>query len=318
MIFLYVFSAFWIKISGVQSFPLTGFNHLMILHHNLGSFRRIATTAITVVILLTSILYTIHRFWYSTFRFSLPKKKGITAYYMKWLSVKKNIIILNVTAVGILLYKGFNAIGISSGEEWIYHLFSGHGVGYFHMLSFLEMLIVNGAPLYLLALFIEKAVSGQSIFMIIRSAGRKKLMSAIITAGILFLLFYCMLWFVLGIAGTYFGGYALGTKIFSYLGYVIVLKFMDLCVQYMVMLLIYTSIKNITAGFLAIIAANALCIIPSSMISFLPFGLSSTSRLSMSGQGLGIHGSMAFGILALLMMLLSLYYIKFGYKKILN
>lgn len=316
IIFLYVFSALWIKISALQSVWLTGFNHLMILHHNFGSIRRIVTTAITVFILLTCILYTVHRFWHSIFRFSLPKKKGITAYYMKWLFEKKNIIILSIVVTGILLYKGFNVIGISSEEEWIYHLFSGHGAGYFHILSFLEMLIVNGAPLYLLALFVEKAVSGQSIFVNIRSAGRKKLMSAIITAGIVFLLFYCILWLALGIAGTYFFGYALEAKALACMGYMIVLKLMDLAVQYMLMLAVYTGMHQITAGFLIMIAVNALCVIPSGMISYLPFGLSSASRLSWSGQGFGLPVATVFGILALLIMLLSLYHMKFGYKKL--
>lgn len=318
IICLYVLSAFWIKIPGLQALPLTGLNHLMILHHNLGSLRRIVTTAITVFILLTGILYTVSRFWHSTFHVSLPKQKGITAYYMKWLFEKKNIIIVSIVSAGILLYKGFNAIGISSGAEWILHLFSGHGVGYFHILSFLEMLIVNGSPLYLLALFMEKAVSGQSILISIRSAGRKRLMSAIITAGILFLLFYCMLWFALGIAGTYFFGYDLGGKALSDLIYMIALKFMDLTAQYMLMLVIYTGIKQITVGFLGVISVNILCVIPANIISYLPFGLSSASRLSLFGQGFGLPVPMAFGVFTLFILLLSLYHIKFGYKKIWN
>jgi len=148
--------------------------------------------------------------------------------------------------------------------------------------------------------------------------GRKNLMNAMITAGILFLLFYCMLWLALGIAGTCLFGYSLGGKAPSYLIDMIALKFMDLTAQYMLMLVIYTGTKQITAGFLAVMAVHALCIMPASMTSYLPFGLSSASRLSLFGQGFGLSVTTAFGILALLIMLLSLYHVIIGYKKIWN
>lgn len=318
IIFLYVLSAFWIKMSVLHFLPLTGINHFMILHHNLESMKRIAITTITALALLIAILYTVHRFWRSHFRFSLPRKRGMVAYYNRWLISKKYIMILSIVVVGILLYKAFNAMGLSSGEEWIYHLFSGHGTGYFHILSFLEVLIVNGAPLYLLALFIEKAVSGQSLFVSVRTVGRDKLTAAIMTAGMLFLLLYCMMWFIEGTVGTYLLGYGFQEKTLSCLAYMIALKFLDLSVQYMLMFGIYICTKQITAGFLVLTAANALCIVPINFVSYLPFGLSSAARISSFYGGSGISVSMAAAILSLFLIMLSLWHIKFGYRKILN
>lgn len=318
IICIYILSAFWIKISALHFLPLMGINHFMILHHNLESIERIATTAITAFVMLTVILYTVRRHWRFHLRFSFQKKMGMVAYYNRWLISKKNIVILSAVVAGILLYKGFNAAGLSSGEEWIYHLFSGHGTGYFHILSFLEMLIVNGAPIYLLALFIEKAVSGQSIFISIRSEGRKKLTAAIIRAGMLFLLLYCMVWFIGGIAGIYLLGYGFSGKSFSFLVCMIAFKFLDLSVQYMLMLAIYIYTRQITVGFLVLVAVNALCIAPVNFISYLPFGLSSTSRISLFFEGTGIPVSVAAVILSLFFVMILLWHMKFGYRKLLN
>lgn len=318
IICVYVLSAFWIKMSVLHFLPLTGINHFIILHHNLGSMKRIAITTITTLALLIIILYTVHRFWCYRFRFSLPKKKGMVTYYNRWLISKKYVMILSVVVVGILLYKGYNAVGLSSGEEWIYHLFSGHGTGYFHILSFLEVLIVNGAPLYLLALFIEKAVSGQSLFVSIRAVGRNKLTAAILMAGMLFLLLYCMIWFIGGTVGTYLLGYGFQGNTFSCLVYMIVLKFLDLSVQYMLMFVIYICTKQITAGFLVLIAANALCIVPINFVLYLPFGLSSAARISSFYGDSGISVFMAVAILSMFLIVLSLWHMKFGYRKILN
>lgn len=318
IIFMYVLSAFWIKMSVLHALPLTGINHFMILHHNLENMKRIAITTITTLALLITILYTVHRFWRYRFRFSLPEKKGMAAYYNRWLMLKKYIMILSIVVIGILLYKAFYAIGISSGEEWIYHLFSGHGTGYFHILSFLEMLIVNGAPLYLLALFMEKAVSGQSLFVSVRAATRNKLTAAIMMAGMLFLLLYCIMWFIGGTAWTYLLGYGFWGNTFSCLVYMAVLRFLDLSVQYMLMFVIYICTKQITAGFLVLIAANALCIVPINFVSYLPFGLSSAARISSFYEGSGIPVFMAAAILSMFLIVLSLWHMKYGYHRILN
>lgn len=63
-----------------------------------------------------------------------------------------------------------------TAKYWIFLLFSGHGTGYLNILSFLEMLIVNGAPIYLLAAFMEETVSGESLFVSIRAEGRRRML----------------------------------------------------------------------------------------------------------------------------------------------
>lgn len=314
---LYVFSALWIKIPALCDLPLIGINHLIILHHNLESMKRIAITLIVVIVLFITILYTVCRFWRYRFRFFVPKQKGIFAYYNRLLISKTYIRILSVVVIGILLYKGFNIIGNSFSEEWIYHVFLGHGTGYFHILSFLEMLIVNGTPLYLLALFIEKSVSEQSLFVSIRSGCRNKIVVAIMMVGILFLLTYCVMWLVGGMVSMCILGYGFRWESFCCLIDMTMLKLLDLSVQYMLMLAIYISTKQIVAGFLVLIAGNFLCVVPIKCMLYLPFGLSSAMRI-VPCNSYGISVLKALIILLLYLTVLVLWHLKFGYRKILD
>ena len=48
---LYVLSILWVKVPGIHAFPITGLNHLLILHHNLGIPHRWLVTGITAALL---------------------------------------------------------------------------------------------------------------------------------------------------------------------------------------------------------------------------------------------------------------------------
>ncbi len=58
---LYLMSAVWIKVSAVQSLPVTGFNHLLILHHNLP--HRLAVTGITAALIAALMALTVRFTW---------------------------------------------------------------------------------------------------------------------------------------------------------------------------------------------------------------------------------------------------------------
>lgn len=66
----------------------------------------------------------------------------------------------------------------------------------------------------------------------------------------------------------------------------VLLKGVDLCFQYLFMLAIYGVGKQITAGFLALLVGNLLCVLPEKISRFLPFGASSLARISTkAGEG---------------------------------
>ena len=48
---LYVLSILWVKVPGIHDFPITGLNHLLILHHNLGIPHCWLVTGITAALL---------------------------------------------------------------------------------------------------------------------------------------------------------------------------------------------------------------------------------------------------------------------------
>lgn len=167
---------------------------------------------------------------------------------------------------------------------------------------------MNGAVLYLLAALIERAVSHQSIFILIRMKNQRDLLLAILAAGTQFLLLYSLFWLVAGYLGTYLFGFTLTGKAGQSLFYAVLLKFLDLLLQYMVMLLLYIFTKQITTGFLVLLAGNLLCIIPLSIAAYFPFGLSSMVRISCLNTGTGISAPLALGIILMFIVLTGFLY----------
>lgn len=161
---------------------------------------------------------------------------------------------------------------LQSGQEWVYSLFAGHGTGCFRVFPFLEMLIVNGAPLYLLAAFLEWTASSQSYFISVRAESRRKLLSGILWAGTGFLAAYALLWFARGLFGIFFFGYADGITAWKMLLYAVIMKFLDTMGQYLVMMCVYAVSRQVTIGFLVPAAGNLLCVVPGQWVSYLPFG----------------------------------------------
>lgn len=315
---LYVLCVLWIKLPVLQRVPFTGINHLLILHHNLTSPNRVLITAITILLLMLTILWMVRGRWH----FHVPLKSssfcGLLKYHRRQLFTWRILISLIAVVAGIILYKGLKSPHLESGEEWIYLLFAGHGTGYFHMLSFLEMLIINGAVVYLLGVFLESAVSRQSIILFARIKGRKEWMLALLAAGIEFLLLYSLSWGVGGYVGLYVWEYTVTTKTLAYLVSSVTLKFMDVLLQFMILLAVYLNTKQVVTGFLLLLAGNLLCIMPLPIVAYLPFGLSSMFRIYLGNTDTGIAFPTAFGILASIVLLLFLWLFKYGYRKSLD
>lgn len=73
VIVLYVLSAVWIKLPAIQNIPLTSFNHLLILHHNLVVPHRFEITACTLLLLVLIIAISIRFAWRGSCRiYSYP------------------------------------------------------------------------------------------------------------------------------------------------------------------------------------------------------------------------------------------------------
>lgn len=315
---LYVYSALWIKIPFLLSLPVTGLNHLLVLHHNLTAAWRLPITMATAVFLLLALVWSV-RFFGRSAGESMGEKRhgnGMGRYYFRRLFSVKNRMILLACAGGITLYQSLRNPFSVSGEEYLYTLFYGHGTGYFQAFPFLEMMIVAGTPLYLLAVFAEREVSEQSIFIPIRLKNRRELMAALLTAGMGFVAFYSVLWGIVGVAGMVCSGHILTGDSVKILVCAVGMKWLDIFLQYILMLLFSLCTKRITAGFLALEAGNLLCTVPWGFSAFMPFGLSCMARIACFSGYPGIHPLIAGGGLFLGILLVSGWLLLFGQKKL--
>lgn len=311
---IYIFSALWIKVSILQSIPFTGFNHLIMLHHNLGSLNRFILTIISSLVIFLIMIISIKFWWKGNIK--LKRKYGVANFYFKELMIRKNILILCVIVFGILIYKGLANNFIKSSQEWIYLLFSGHGIGYFQVLPFLEMMIVNIAPIYILGIFLERIIKGQSAFVSIRTSGYKEIMNGILNASIKFILIYTMLWFIAGIIGSLIFGNGLNADSIKMLIYMVSIKTFDILFQYLIMMVFYLFTKNVTFSFLALIVGNILCIFNYKCVSYIPFGLSSALRTNLLDISTGLSITTIFVILIILIILMLLLIKKIIYRKL--
>lgn len=315
---LYVYSALWIKIPFLQSLPVTGLNHLLVLHHDFTAAWRFPVTMATALFLLLALVWSV-RFFGRRAGMSMAEKghgNGMCRYCFRELFSVKNGMILLVCAGGITLYHSLRNPFSVSGEEYMYTLFYGHGTGYFQAFPFLEMLIVTGTPLYLLAVFAEREVSEQSIFIPIRLKKRRELMAALLAAGMGFVAFYSVIWGVAGLAGAVCSGYRLTERSIKILVCAVGMKWLDIFLQYLLLLLISLCTKRVTVGFLALEAGNLLCVAPQEFSAWMPFGLSSMARIACRSGYPGLEPLIAGGGLLLGILLVSGWLLLFGQRKL--
>ena len=159
------------------------------------------------------------------------------------------------------------------------------------------MLLVNTAPLYLIAVFAEASVSEQSIFVSVRSNSRKEMFHGILRTVIKFIAIYPVLWFLAGLMGGLIFADRMDLIAIQFLVECVAFKFLDILLQTLVMLFCYLLTRQITVGFLAILAGNFLCVIPQNWVHYLPFGLSGTVRVDWDSFGMGIPAGTAMMIL---------------------
>lgn len=318
LITLYVITMCGIKIPIVQKLPITFFSHLIILHHNLTGEYRFAITIITAVLMIALILWTVKK------RPNVGRKgltvtpKGLTAYYSKMLFTPRNGIVMAAAVCLLALLKYFQTGGAPDAHEWIKAFFAGHGIGTLRILNFLEMLISNGVPVYMLAVFIEKITSNHSDFITIRLKKRVKMLSGIINTAALFILLYgtCLALIpilIISVSGAGINGDTVSLTLLA-----TGLKLLDIAAQFLLMAGIYCFTGHITAGFIAITGLNLLCVLPEKAARFIPFGLSSLARLNIPGVENGLSFPAAYAVLLAFGCLLFLWLRFLGYKKLLK
>ena len=171
---------------------------------------------------------------------------------------------------------------------------------------------------YLLAAFVEHTVNGQSIFISVRAKSRRHLVKGILSVSTKFLIIYAFFWLMAGLIGASLFSTGLTIVSFRLMLYAVLMKCLDILVQYLIVLGIYIATRQVTIGFLVLVAGNLLCILPGNWVAYSPFGLSSLTRISVVEPGIGISAVSAFGIEAAILTLMIAGILMWGYKKILN
>ncbi len=315
MVGLYLLSVMSMRIGLIRELPITIFNHFIILHHNLFSPHRLIITVITSAVLVGMILWTTKEYWNRRLFIAKRPAKGITPYYCKELISRRNVIALAIVVLAMAAWKYLQSANGIDGQEWIIRLFAGHGTGGFQILSFIEMLLLNGAPVYLLATFIEKVTTEHSAFITIRLKKRRNILSGILVSVMFFILVYGAFLMVFPIIGLTVMALPYDSSIITLLGYAVIMKLMDIAAQILFIMVIYCLTGQITVGFISLVAANILCIAPQGVAKYLPLGLSSLSRINIPQLGSeGIGSSCAIAILLVTCVLLIVWLFTAGFK----
>lgn len=100
--------------------------------------------------------------------------------------------------------------------------------------------------------------------------------------------------------------------------YAVLMKFLDMLLQFLVMLAVYLFTRQITMGFLVLLAGNLLCMLQGAFASYLPFGLSGLARISLLESAGGISAVTALCIEGFLAALFLIGMFALGGKKVLN
>ncbi|GIN74081.1 hypothetical protein J14TS2_45560 [Bacillus sp. J14TS2] len=320
MITLYFFMTLGIKVPGLNRIPFFFMDNYIILHHNFTENGKIVMSLISMLLLLIVAAILVKYFWRKRLTWAIKVQgKGITFYYARYLFTKKNAAILLVILLFISLWRMINISFAENpnAEDFFLSMFYGHGVNEFHMLRFIEMLILNGGPLYLFAIFIESISNEQSLGLTIRLKYKRNWVRTILQITAVFITFYVVLMIGIGVVLCVMNNLSIsGLTVF--LIQLSILKFLDILFQFFVFLILFTWKKNVTMAFLIVLATNGLSLFPVTWMIYFPTGLSSMARSSLILGQAGV--TFQIGVLILgSCVLLQWAYIKFhGYKKVLG
>lgn len=320
MISLYVLMTVGMKIPVLTSIPVLFINNYIILFYNFSSVSTFIISVVTMLMILIVTMILIKYDWQKrpNWQFELSGK-GITFYYARYLFTKRTVLIILGVLFFISIWKFVNITSLQEpvAKDYFLSLFYGHGVNEFYVLGFLEMLIINGTPLYLLAIFIEQIHNEQSIGLLIRLKRKRNWATSILRIAMAFIAMYIGIFVGIGLILIMMKGLSMA-RMPQLLLEMSILKFLDIYVQFLFFLLLYIWKRNVTIAFLIVLGTNILSILPIKAVIFFPTGLSSMARSSyMLGED-GVSFMMSVLILGILSCSGWLY-IKFkGYQKVLG
>ena len=316
MIIVYILMIFGLKIDKVNNLPIVFIDNYIIFHRNFGYDLKLFLNILTMTTVLIVVCILNKKYWNKKLKIKDIRKNKIS-YYKRLLFSRYNIVMI----CSVLILMSFWGLlkGNSSFEsmnDYLVNLFVGHPVNNIRIIEFLEMLVLNTTPIYIIAIFLEQESSERSLFINIRFGKGIKWMNSILKTSMLFVVSYVLLNIAIPIAIGIFNNIPITSQVIQLSTNIFIIKVLDLSLQVLVLILLYSLSKNMTLSFLSLLLLNSLCFLPFKWCLYLPFGISSLSRFKYIGD----YGLTLIPVIIELsaFILLSFIYIeKFAYKKIL-
>ena len=316
MIIVYILMIFGLKIDKVNNLPIVFIDNYIIFHRNFGYDLKLFINILTMTTVLIVVCILNKKYWNKKLKIKAIMKNKIS-YYKRLLFSRYNIVMI----CSVLILMSFWGLlkGNSSFEsmnDYLVNLFVGHPVNNIRIIEFLEMLVLNTTPIYIIAIFLEQESSERSLFINIRFGKGIKWMNSILKTSMLFVVSYVLLNIAIPIAIGIFNNIPITSQVIQLSTNIFIIKVLDLSLQVLVLILLYSLSKNMTLSFLSLLLLNSLCFLPFKWCLYLPFGISSLSRFKYIGD----YGLTLIPVIIELsaFILLSFIYIeKFAYKKIL-
>ena len=317
IIIAYILMIFGLKIDKVNNLPIVFIDNYIIFHRNFGYDSKLFINILTMTTVLIVVCILNKKYWNKKLKIKDIRKNKIS-YYKRLLFSRYNIVMI----CSVLILMSFWGLlkGNSSFEsmnDYLVNLFVGHPVNNIRIIEFLEMLVLNTTPIYIIAIFLEQESSERSLFINIRFGKGIKWMNSILKTSMLFVVSYVLLNIAIPIAIGIFNNIPITSQVIQLSTNIFIIKVLDLSLQVLVLILLYSLSKNITLSFLSLLLLNSLCFLPFKWCLYLPFGISSLSRFKYI---IGDYGLTLIPVIIELsaFILLSFIYIeKFAYKKIL-
>ena len=316
MIIVYILMIFGLKIDKVNNLPIVFIDNYIIFHRNFGYDLKLFINILTMTTVLIVVCILNKKYWNKKLKIKDIRKNKIS-YYKRLLFSRYNIVMICSVLISMSfwgLLKGNSSF--ESMNDYLVNLFVGHPVNNIRIIEFLEMLVLNTTPIYIIAIFLEQESSERSLFINIRFGKGIKWMNSILKTSMLFVVSYVLLNIAIPIAIGIFNNIPITSQVIQLSTNIFIIKVLDLSLQVLVLILLYSLSKNMTLSFLSLLLLNSLCFLPFKWCLYLPFGISSLSRFKYIGD----YGLTLIPVIIELsaFILLSFIYIeKFAYKKIL-
>lgn len=343
IVILLVAVLYFLMLLGMRSdmdtkFPYIFLNNYLLLHHSISVFGdNYYITIITEFVLILLILILVKKYWYKSLSFFsqlfILKKSFISLWLLSKLISKKNmyiIVALLLLMFGSILIRYKNL----TYPDLLFLQFYGHGTGYFNVQDFLRLIIFNGTPIYLFSLFLEKENTDRSSLVTIRMGNKNVWFNSMMKTALMFCCFYVLATFVISTLMGFlfkldFSNYSYAVQFFAIINvqpipistliiFILSLKLTEILFSLLLVIVTFCITRSSVIGFIILLGSYSLCILNSTIIKYIPTGLSSLSRLEEISGGNGVPYYLSISILIAVALCLLIVLRAGLFKKIFN